>query len=238
MAHSKSIAKRQHYHMRAVLRNFAVGEMLGITYKDGSSGALSFEDSAFYGYKAWSHETEADFGGEIERKAQGQIKHIIKQKTVCSHQDISNYHLFWRFRHMYAVSPEPAMQIYDDFGFGEIQEVKGWANENGKIYVNGNGTVDGTFAATLRIKDGLKKYGDIYKDIYWNIGVTEDGGLLSADCYTNQLMFPLTPNILLFAKKTKRKKPWEMSRQDVALANEMALAQCYSFCFGLPNLLN
>lgn len=64
----ENLTKRQHYHMRAILKNFADGEMLDITRKDGTTDRLSYEDKAFYGYVAWSDETETRYGALIERR--------------------------------------------------------------------------------------------------------------------------------------------------------------------------
>lgn len=229
-----SIAKRQHYHMRFILRNFAVRDMLQVFHNAGGVEALSYEDKLFYGYKSWSDEAETGFGAEIERKMQGQTRHILKTLTVSSHVDISRYHLLWRFRHIYAINPEAPMQVFEDFGFGSIQEVKDWANANGKIYINGDGTIDGLFAATLLIEEGIKRYFELYDGVFWHVGVADEGGLISADCYRNQLIFPISPNVLLFAKRSKAKKLANLCSEDVVLANEMAREQCHAFCFGLP----
>lgn len=235
MSDSRDITKRQHYHMRAILKNFSIGEQLSIFYKDNSTDNLSYEDKAFYGYMAWSDETETRYGAAIERKGLGQIRHILNTHTVSAHQDITDYHILWRLRHMYAVTPEPPAKIYEGFDFGTSDEAKAWANRNGKMYINGDGTTDGMFAATLRIKDGLDKYRKDYGNIFWSVGISENIELISADCYKNSLMFPLSPNLLLLGQRKKEKKPSILSAKEVIQVNQMAKDECYSFCFGRPS---
>lgn len=221
--------------MRAILKNFSLGENLSIYYKDGSTGNLSYEDKAFYGYTAWSDETETRYGAAIEKKGLGQIRHILSTHRVSAHQDITDYHIFWRLRHMYAVTPEPANKIYEGFDFGTSQEAKDWANENGKMYINGDGTIDGMFAATLRIREGLDQYRREYGHVFWSIGISENGDLISADCYRNTLMFPLSPHILLHGQRKKEKRPSILSEEDLIQVNQIAKDECHSFCFGRPS---
>lgn len=235
MADNRELTKRQHYHMRAILKNFSVGEDLSIFYKDGSTGCLTYEDKAFYGHIAWSDETETRYGAAIEKTGLGQIRHILNTRGVSAHQDVSTYHIFWRLRHMYAVTPEPVTKIYEGFDFGTLEEVKDWANRHGKIYVNGDGTIDGIFAATLRIQEGLDRYRKDYEGIFWSVGIAENGGLISADNYQRSLMFPLSPHILLCGKRKKNKKPWIMTDEEITQANQIAKDECHRFCFGKPN---
>ncbi|WP_282364134.1 hypothetical protein [Pseudomonas sp. PS01297] len=231
----KDLTKRQHYHMRAILKNFAVGEMLHISRKDGTTDELSYEDKAFYGHVAWSDETETKYGELIERRFLGQATHIFNTHRVCAHHDISEYHIFWRLRHMYAIDPMPVTKIYEGFDFGTLEELKDWCNRNGKIYVNGDGTIDGMFAATLKIRESLDRYRKEYEGVYWSVGIAENGGLISADNYKNSLILPLSPSILLCGKRTKNKKPWIMTVDDINQANQMAIDQCHDFCFSKPN---
>jgi len=136
---------------------------------------------------------------------------------------------------MYAVDPMPVTKIYEGFDFGTLEELKDWCNRNGKIYVNGDGTVDGMFAATLKIQEGLDRYRKEYEGVYWSVGIAEQGGLISADSYKNSLILPLSPNILLCGKRMRNKKPWIMTDEDIKQANQMATDQCHEFCFSKPN---
>ena len=234
----ENLTKRQHYHMRAILKNFADGEMLDITRKDGTTDRLSYEDKAFYGYVAWSDETETRYGALIEKWFFGQSKHVLTTHGVSAHDLISEYHLFWRLRHMYAVNPMPVTKIYEGFDFGTLEELKDWCNRNGKIYVNGDGTIDGMFAATLKIREELDRYRKDYEGVYWSVGIAENGGLISADCYENSLMLPLSPNVLLCGKRKRNKKPWIMTDDEITQANQMAIDQCHTFCFSKPKSLD
>lgn len=233
---AKQLTKRQHYHMRAILKNFSDGKDLFIYFKDGRTSTLTYEDQEFYGYVAWSDETETIYGRDIERRGLGQIGHVLAKKNVSDHQCLSDYHIFWRLRHMYAVNPEPVTKIYDGFDFGTSPEVKDWANRNGKIFVNGDGTIDGMFAATLRIQEGLEKYRQEYGGIYWTVGIAENSDLISADCYANSLIFPLSPQIILCGKRKKNKQPWLLTSEDVEEMNARAMEECASFCFGNPKI--
>ncbi|WP_156357140.1 hypothetical protein [Pseudomonas sp. NBRC 111144] len=230
----KALTKRQHYHMRAILKNFSYGEDLGIYYKDGRTGTLSYEDRAFYGYIAWSDETETRYGADIERRGLGQIRHVLANRNVSNHQHLSEYHIFWRLRHMFAVNPEPVTKIYDGFNFGTLEEVKDWANRHGKIYINGDGTIDGMFAATLRIQDGLARYRQEYEGVYWTVGIAENSDLISADCFARSLIFPISSNIVLCGKRKRNKQPWLLTSDDVQAVNARAMEECHSFCFGKP----
>jgi hypothetical protein len=230
----KDLTKRQHYHMRAILKNFADGEMLHIARRDGTTDLLSYEDKVFYGHIAWSDETETRYGALIEKRFFGQSKHILNTHGVSDHRAISEYHLFWRLRHMYAVDPMPVTKIYEGFDFGTLEELKDWCNRNGKIYVNGDGTIDGMFAATLKIREELDRYRKDYEGVYWCVGIAENGGLISADSYKNSLMMPLSPYVLLCGKRTKNKKPWIMAYGEINQANQMAIDQCHTFCLSKP----
>lgn len=231
----KELTKRQHYHMRAILKNFANGEMLHILRKDGTTDELSYEDKAFYGQVAWSDETETRYGAIIEKRFLGQASHILNTHRVSAHHDISEYHLFWRLRHMYAIDPMPVTKIYEGFDFGTLEELKDWCNRNGKIYVNGDGTIDGMFAATLKIREELDRYRKDYEGVYWSVGIAENGGLISADSYKSSLIMPLSPEVLLCGKRKKNKKPWIMTDDDIKQANQIAIDQCFDFCFSKPN---
>lgn len=233
MTNPISLTKRQHYHMRAVLKNFSVNTQLSVSYKDGEQALLDYDDKEFYGFMAWSDETETGLSWGIERKAQGQIRHILNTKTVSNHTDISNYHLLWRLRHLYALRPEPSMKVFDDFGFGNIEEVKDWANRNHKIYINGDGTVDSIFATTLRIKESLEQHKDVYGAIYWQLGIAEEGGLISADSYKSRLIFPLSPNYVLVGKREKL-KAWAMTSEEIRRINNISNEECMNFTFARP----
>jgi hypothetical protein len=85
-----------------------------------------------------------------------------------------------------------------------LEYIKDWANRYGKISINGDGTIDGMSAATLRIQEGLERYRKEYNGIFLSIGITENGGLISADNYSRSLIFPLSPHVLLCGKRTKK----------------------------------
>jgi len=230
----KDLTKRQHYHMRAILKNFADGEKLHIARRDGTTDLLSYEDKAFYGLIAWSDETETQYGALIEKRFFGQSKHVLNTHGVSDHRAISEYHLFWRLRHMYAVDPMPVTKIYEGFNFGTLEELKDWCNRNGKIYVNGDGTIDGMFAVTLKIREELDRYRKDYEGVFWSVGIAENGGLISADSYKNSLMMPLSPHVLLCGKRKKNNIPWIMTEDEIKQANQMAIDQCHDFCFSKP----
>lgn len=81
-------------------------------YEDGRTDSLTYEDNAFYGYIACRIKQRLVMELVLKERGLGQIRHIFATRGISAHQDISEYHIFWRLRHMYAVTPEPVTKVY------------------------------------------------------------------------------------------------------------------------------
>lgn len=233
MGKTYEVTKKQHFHMRHILDKFSdKGDLVILEKNSTELKPAKTTDSIFLADSAWSQELEGSYSRKIERRIVGQISHILKEETVCDHPAISNYHLLWKLRHHYALSPGEKEQYYEGYGAGEMDPaLKQMANYLEKLPINPDGSIDAMFSVTQKIKIGFENYIRQYRGIKWEILKSSTGGFISADCYDRSLIFPISPSVLLLGKHKASKRPVEATPEQIELYNNAALDQCSLFCF-------
>lgn len=233
----KSITKRQHFHLNHIIKKFSVDEYVFFSNKSSQiRKPKSVDDDIFIGISAWSHETETTISHPIEKKAIGQISRVLQGNNISDHSHLSDYHLLWNIRYFYAHNPCNSERIYNNFNFGEMDEdLKDFANYSGKMPINGDGSIDGIYVATQKIKQEFLSNREKYKHIKWRIYKSQSINFYSPDCYENHVMLPVSPNFLLVGEKTKH-KPIILTPSQIDEFNNAAIHRCNQFYFGKPEV--
>ncbi|GAA0630914.1 hypothetical protein ACFPTY_03425 [Halomonas beimenensis] len=227
--------------MASIIRSFSHNndEVVVIDKETGTETLTSINDDRFTGWKAWSNHIEEILGrDDIERKMQGQVRQVENHGNVSSHIDISRYDLFWKLRHHHSLNPSAPETMLEGIDWGKLpKDIVHWCNQNGKVPINGDGTVDGIFSSSMKIEKELEENWHQYKYAKWDVIHCPSGGFISADCYDSRAIIPISDTTALAAvpKHKATKGTVEVKEDTVAAFNSLALEQCKNFCFKLKN---
>lgn len=233
----RSIAKRQHFHMNFILRNFALNGWLWVVdKKTGRGREATTIDDCFVAKEIWSNEIEEMVGNQgIERRAQGQIRRVINGEAISDHQAISEYDIFWKLRHKFrreVLPPYKIMEGWSDRKHPEHDKITEWCNVNGKVYVRGDGTISGKDSLSQQIKSSIDINIAQYEKGVWVPHYHPGGNFISADCYQLPIM-PISPYyVLVCTQRGKAEKGIVIEDDDeVEVFNNEAKKQCHEFWF-------
>lgn len=233
----RSIAKRQHFHMNYILKKFTTNEKLWVVdKKTGEERETDTFDNCFIAKDTWSNEIEEYLGNQdIEHKAQGQIRRVLKGDNICDQRALSEYDIFWKIRHnvkSYILPPEQIMEGWGDGMHSEHDKIAEWCNINGKVYIRSNGTISGKDSLSQQIKNSIEDNVAQYSEGVWQVHYSPNGSFISADCY-QQPIIPISPYYLLACTKRDSaiKGVITETECEVEKFNSEARKQCHSFWF-------
>lgn len=229
-----NITKRQHYHMQAILRKFAVNDQIQITSKVEKK--TRFTDSmgqCFIGHRAWSEECERHISHPIERRFLAQVRRIENSESICNHKAISEYHLLWYLRYHYSKNYVEDYDYYKNFPCGSLDKndeelIESW----GKVPIRAGGKIAGRFKATIDIKELLRENESVYYGYKWKVIRSSGANFISADCYGETLVMAVTPKIFLFGEKNHKYPVCVATDVEVKELNEKSIECTREFYIG------
>lgn len=230
------ITKKQHYHLNAIIKKFAGSNGIIRTLKNcGTTERVSSENKCFLGMRAWSQEGETAVSHPIENSFLDEVKIAEQMKGIKNHKSISNYHLLWLLRFHYAKNETDDYQLYSGVSFGSMDKTfEELIESHGKVPVQRDGKIAGRFKKTLDIKDLLQENEKAYTGVKWQVLVSNDLKLISADCYKESLYFPISPQIALKGIKDEPFTPIEIvSKEDAQKLNDHSINKAVDFYFGV-----
>lgn len=196
----EQLTKKQHFHMRAILKRFDGPDGIRIQHK--ANGVVEYVDpdhEYFLGMRAWSQETEQDISWPIEEAFLREIKRLEAGNALVKHEAVSQYHLLWTLRHSYALSPCEDQAVFPDIGSTLPKDVEEWLEARCKVPIRKGGMIAGRFITTAHLKqdfihpENLKSY----EGIVWNVIRSTERPLISADNYGSCLLMVVSPNLAL-----------------------------------------
>ena len=228
------ITKRQHYHMQAILKKFAVSDQIQITSKsDKQSRFTDSMDQCFMGRRAWSEECETHISHPIERRFLAQVRRIENSESICDHKAISEYHLLWYLRYHFSKNEVEDYDLYKNLPCGSLdREAEELVESWGKVPVRAEGTIAGRFKATIDIKELLSSNEHVYKGYKWQVVRAGAANFISADCYGETLIMAVTPKIFLIGGKELKEAVCLATEDEVKELNEKTMECAREFYFG------
>ncbi|HGO9799620.1 TPA: hypothetical protein ACLEB8_004808 [Pseudomonas aeruginosa] len=227
---------KQHFHMKAVLKNFEREEGIKVTQiVDGAVSYHDADDEIFLGLRSWSQEAEADISHPIEDLFKRGVDRVVKQGLeIVNHAAISSYHLLWTLRHHYATNPIQEQVIFPA-GLGDNlpKELEEWAESKRKVPIRQGGTIAGRFIATKHLEQDLAHPDNtaLYQGIFWNVLQSDGKDLISADCYGNCLLMVLSPRYALIGARQPQKTTM-LSAEEAEQWNGESARRAHSFTIG------
>ena len=227
--------------MSAILRNFVTtGGFLSVIDKSTKKVRdAGFNDKCFLAHDAWSNEIEEAIGSQkIEKKALAQIRRVINGESICDHQALNDYDLFWKVRHRVKDEKSSPYQMFNgSFGDGSYPEdsyIARWCNVKNHVLVRPDGTISGKDSLSQQIKNTIEN--DVntsqYENTRWQVFYSADGKFVSADCYKIPII-PISPFYILgcVRKSEFSKSAIKEDEKGVHAFNEVAWQQCQDFWF-------
>ncbi|HEK3717310.1 TPA: hypothetical protein ACKRQV_000036 [Pseudomonas aeruginosa] len=227
---------KQHFHLKAVLKNFEREE--GIKVTQIADGAVSYhdaDDEIFLGLRSWSQEAEADISHPIEERFFRGVERVVRKGLeIVNHEAISRYHLLWTLRHDYAKNPIQEQAIFPA-GLGDSlpQDVEEWAESQRKVPIRQGGMIAGRFIATKHLEQDLVHPDNTtpYQGIFWNVLHSDGKDLISADCYGGSLLMVLSPRYALKGERQPQKISL-LSAEEAEQLNEESARRAHVFTIG------
>ncbi|WP_156015535.1 hypothetical protein [Thioalkalivibrio sp. ARh3] len=229
-----NITKRQHYHMQAIIKKFAVSDQIKITSKsDKKTRFTNPSDQCFMGRRTWSEECETHLSHPIEKKFLAQVRRIENSQSICDHKAISEYHLLWCLRYHFSKNEVEDFDLYKDFPCGSLdQETEELLESWGKVPVRAGGKIAGRFKATLDITELLSRNEHAYKGFKWQVVNSSGANFISADCYGEKLIMAVTPKIFLIGGEDIKEKVRLATDDEAKELNETTIECSREFYFG------
>lgn len=230
-----NIMKRQHYHMQAILKKFAVSDQIQITSKsDKQSRFTDSMDQCFMGRRTWSEECETHISHPIERRFLAQVRRIENSESICDHKAISEYHLLWYLRYHFSKNEVEDYDLYKNLQCGSLgREVEELVESWGKAPVRSGGKIAGRFKATIDIKELLSSNEHVYKKYKWQVVRSSVTNFISADCYGEKLTMAVTPKIFLIGGENINEAIFLATNDEVKELNEKTIKCAREFYFGI-----
>ena len=241
-----SEAKKQHYHMGAILRKFERPVDIGGVKKnkliiiDKHTGVEEYADHMdprFYGIKVWNNEIESKDAKAIEDRFINQTRHIENKGNVCNHKVISDYHRLWCLRYLYveeAQNPDTPrqIQVIPRTPARIFDVMRTDASRIYGAYVDDNGYIDLKEDTSYRFHKDYPANAGQYEQAKWDILYSPEGGFISADFYRRAII-PFSPHYVLCAvRPSKHTKEIDIvGEEKVRELNAIALQDCERFCF-------
>ncbi|HEP8970199.1 TPA: hypothetical protein VDU83_002537 [Pseudomonas aeruginosa] len=226
---------KQHFHMKAVLKNFVEEEGIKVTRL--SDGVVSFhdaDDEIFLGLRSWSQQAEVDLSHPIEERFLNEVRRIVKGTDVIHHDAVSQYHLLWTLRHHYAKNPVQETAVFPAGFGGELTvEFEELAESLRKVPIRQGGKIAGRFIATKHLEQDLTFPDNVknYQGIYWNVLQSDTARLISADCYGDCLLMAVSPHLILKGAYAPQPRVI-LSAEDVELFNDESAHCAVDFTIG------
>lgn len=229
-----NITKRQHYHMQAIIKKFAVNDQVQIMSKSDKQAHFSDSmDQCFMGRRSWSEECETHISHPIERKFLAQVRRIENSENICDHKAISEYHLLWYLRYHFSKNEVEDYDLYKNFPCESLdQEAEELVESWGKVPVRAGGKIAGRFKATIDIKELLSSNEHVYKGFKWQVIKSSGQNFISADCYGETLIMAVTPKIFLIGGKNIKELVCQATDDEVKELNEKSIECARNFYFG------
>lgn len=223
---------RQHIIPKALISQFSNerGQVQLKSKRLGKTLSLDPDADMFVAKRLWDQKAEI-VGKKIE-DAFISLALAISKDTGYSIQGqdkliVEEFYALWRSRHQFRVAPLPDAIVNgipgDDLDINSREVIE---KKHG-MYIQPDSSVPARFSMGIQITINIDQFVDRVRDYRWGILRSEDGNFLFPDTFSEWLMIPISPIILIAAQCANA----VVSREQVSLINNYAIDSSHDYIF-------